>query len=694
MKFSRFVALLLLLTAVGLIAGGLIVNAQRDSQEPQDSLQKLAPWVVERTADGQTAEFLVMLKEQADLLGAAALLPAKEAKTRYVFETLRAKAGASQAGLIEFLKQRGAEYRSFYIINAVWVRGTRNLANEIAARADVARIVGNPQLPGIQPIEPSESETVNFEATAPTAVEPGVSYIRAPEVWAMGFTGQGVVIGGEDTGVDWTHPALRKQYRGWDGTNASHDFNWHDSVHKNGGVCGPDAKAPCDDHNHGTHTLGTTLGGDGGENQIGVAPGAKFIACRNMDQGNGTPASYLECFEFFLAPYPVGGNAAQGDPLKAPDITVNSWGCPPSEGCEPDTLRGAVEAHRAAGIMTVVSAGNDGFRGCGSVIDPPSFYAASYSVGAIDAGTGLIAGFSSRGPVTADGSNRIKPDITAPGVGVRSSIRGGNYTRLNGTSMAGPHVAGATALLWSAYPWLRGQIALTETLLNESATRVDAVDCASPAAKSAFPNAVYGYGRLDVKAAIDLVSTLVNPTAADLAATSVAPVELQVSVRGGVVRLEVNTQPQVGWRALSRDSWITVVLLSPVTGSGGVNVIVSENPGAQVRRGTVMIAGRVVTIAQAGTPYAVSGRVTNADGSGLGRVTITFSRVSGGGEIPPPVQTDDAGAWRQSGFEPGTTYRATPSSRRQSFSPTTRDFSAASSALNFVIVGRGIIINR
>ena len=69
-----------------------------------------------------------------------------------------------------------------------------------------------------------------------------------------------------------------------------------------------------------------------GANQIGVAPGAQWIGCRNMDQGWGTPATYMECFEFFLAPYPIGQTPAEGEPALAPDVINNSWGCPPREG--------------------------------------------------------------------------------------------------------------------------------------------------------------------------------------------------------------------------------------------------------------------------------------------------------------------------------------------------------------------------
>ena len=195
---------------------------------------------------------------------------------------------------------------------------------------------------------------------------------------------------------------------------------------------------------------------------------AKWIGCRNMDQGNGTPARYLECMEWFLAPYPIGGG--QGDPLKAPDITNNSWGCPTFEGCSVDTLQAAVEAQVAAGIMTVVRADSSG-PNCSTMEDPPSIYAASYTVGALNTGTDNVASFSSRGPVIVDGSNRIKPDISAPGTNIRSSYNGSDsdYEILSGTSMATPHIAGAMALLWCARPELRHDISASRTALNEAA---------------------------------------------------------------------------------------------------------------------------------------------------------------------------------------------------------------------------------
>src|SRR5213080_1252428 len=399
-----FCSLFVVAAAVSLVAAVASSNAvgQRIGGDAVNIANKVAPWVVEHTAYGQQAEFFVVLAERADLRPAANL-PTKTEKGRFVYQTLREKARTTQGPILQWLRERNIEHQSFYIVNSILVKGTREIAAALAARPDVARVEGNPHIHNDLP-QPGPVDELPLQPGAPKTIEPGIVYTHAPDVWALGFKGETIVVASADTGVRWTHNALKPHYRGWDGVNANHNLNWHDSIHDSvGNPCGNDSQQPCDDFFHGSHTTGTAIGDDGGTNQIGMAPGAKWIGCRNMDEGVGTPARYIECMEFFLAPYPLNCTPAQGDPTKAPDITINSWGCPTSEGCSVNTLQSAVEAQAAAGIMMVVAAGNSG-SSCSTVTDPPSFYAASYTVGALNTGTDTIASFSSRGPANVDGS--------------------------------------------------------------------------------------------------------------------------------------------------------------------------------------------------------------------------------------------------------------------------------------------------
>ena len=491
------ISLFLFAIAVAVALWGVVApHALSQPRAPQDrnlALSKIAPWVLQHTGGDNQAEFLVVLRDQADPSGAQALAT-KQEKGRYVHDILWNKAQATQGPLLTWLRQRNIEHRSYYIVNLIWVKGNFDVALELAERLDVARVEGNPQ---IHNRLPQPGPAVEAPPSLPATIEPGINYTHAPQVWAQGFTGQNIVVASADTGVRWTHNALKPHYRGWNGVVANHDYNWHDSIHNSvGNPCGNDSPFPCDDYFHGSHTTGTAIGDDGMGNQIGMAPGAKWIACRNMDQNNGTPARYIECMEFFLAPYPIGGG--QGDPTKAPDVTVNSWECPASEGCSANTLQAAVEAQADAGIMMVSAAQNSG-PGCSTVQNPPGIYAATYSAGALSTGTDTIASFSSRGPVTVDGSGRIKPDLTAPGTGTRSATNSSDsaYTTASGTSMATPHVAGGIAVLLSARPILRHDLAMQRTVMNSTAVFISSTQCGT----AGPPNNVYGYGRIDVQAA-------------------------------------------------------------------------------------------------------------------------------------------------------------------------------------------------
>ncbi len=467
-----------------------------------DWQSKVDPWVLSAGRASSQVEFLVVLTEQADLSGAAAL-GSKAEKGWFVYTALTETARRTQGPVLAAIQSAGAAYRPYWVANLVWVRGDLALVEALALRPDVARLSANPAVTASLP------EPLIGSPADPAALSPGrtplwnIAKIRAPELWSLGITGQGVVIGGQDTGYTWDHPALKNAYQGWDGSAANHNYHWHDAIHVGewGGtnVCGYDSPVPCDDwpSAHGTHTMGTMVGDDGAGMQIGAAPGARWIGCRNMAAGVGKPSTYLECYQFFLAPTDLSGQ--NPDPSKAPDIINNSWGCPPSEGCtDPNVLLSVVNAVQAAGILNVSSAGNNG-PNCSTVVDPAGIYAPTLSVGSVNA-SDSISGFSSRGPVTVDGSGRRKPDMVAPGESILSSVKVG-YSYSSGTSMAAPHVAGAAALLLSAFPEHSGHPDTLRTALAASAVPLYTTQGCGGDTALTLPNNVYGAGRMDVFAA-------------------------------------------------------------------------------------------------------------------------------------------------------------------------------------------------
>ncbi len=452
---------------------------------------------------GASLPFLVVFEDQADVSGAEKLRTKTE-KGRLVFEKLSQKAAGAQGPTVDFLRSKNAPVNSFFIANALATAGDFELLRSLAARPEIGRIERDPSM-RLQFFEEKNA------ASDRGPLDWNLQMIGIDSVWASGVRGGGAVVAGEDTGYEWTHPALQKSYRGTAASGtADHNFNWHDAIHAvnplNSGdnPCGLDAPAPCDDQSHGTHTMGTMAGDGGSGFEIGLAPEARWIGCRNMERGWGRPSTYIECFQFFLAPTDLAGQNA--DPSKAPDLVNNSWYCAEIEGCDSTfdskTMEIAVENLRAAGIVVVVSNGNFG-PGCSSFLGPPADFEGSFSVGAT-ASNDTIAGFSTRGPGLFDGQNLIKPNVSAPGVNIRSSVLGGGYANYSGTSMAGPHVAGLVALLISANPALRGQVEAIETIIEQTAVpKFSAQECGGVAGSS-LPNNVYGWGRIDAWAAVKM----------------------------------------------------------------------------------------------------------------------------------------------------------------------------------------------
>lgn len=347
---------------------------------------------------------------------------------------------------------------------------------------------------------PAPSGASDAGIVAPDGPTPewGVAKIGAPDAWAQGIDGTGVTIGIVDTGLDAQHPAIKPHYRG---TNAdgstSNDYNWFDPFEQRA--------TPYDDGDHGTHVAGTSAGGTDSR-AIGVAPGAKLIAAKAINgRGYNTTAATLKALQFMLAPTKTDGTAA--DPTKGADVINNSWG---NADQADETFMETFEALKAAGIELVNAAGNDGPKE--GTVSPPGSYPGYLSVAATTT-RDTVAGFSSRGPSKFVTSEEMTPNVAAPGASVVSSVPGGRYQSMSGTSMASPHVAGAVALLLQAAPQATHQ-QLVDALTKR------AVDIDKPG-----PDNAAGFGRIDVPAAIEHVRAAVAAVQPEAPVEPVDPAE-------------------------------------------------------------------------------------------------------------------------------------------------------------------------
>lgn len=464
---------------------------------------KVHPKVLESVRFEQT-ECIILMNEQIDVSEAKNLKTKKE-KGAYVYNKLKNSAEATQINVRKILQENQIYYYPFIVVNAVATKLDYNTLMKIALLPEVDKILYNTKIQ-VPNVVRTDEDYSNIERST----EWGVTKINADDVWNLSGNpkGQGVVVAGQDTGYKWDHDAIKTKYRGWNATNSTvnHNYNWHDAIHQNDShnsgtnPCGYNLTAPCDDNNHGTHTMGTMVG-DTNNFNIGVAPEAKWMGCRNMERGWGTPTTYTECFNWFLAPTDLNNQNPNSD--LAPDVINNSWGCPTSEGCTDTStytlMKTAVNNLKAAGITIVVSAGNEGSL-CNTITSPAAIFEQSFTVGATDVND-QIAGFSSRGPSTQYG-NIIKPNVSAPGVGVKSCIING-YATWNGTSMAGPHVAGAVALLICAKPYYSGDVDAIENVLEQYATQLTSAQTCGGVSGSNIPNNTYGFGRIDILAAVN-----------------------------------------------------------------------------------------------------------------------------------------------------------------------------------------------
>ncbi|MBE1877927.1 S8 family serine peptidase [Myceligenerans pegani] len=466
----------------GLPSTASTMTADRTTDDPAGSSaagkKKLTETLRARLGTGKSGDFWIRFEQTADLERATTIADWGE-RGRYVYDELTAAAKESQADVVAELRAAGADHESYWINNSILVTdGDLELATRLAAEPEVTRVH---ERVAVEPIEPVEQRPAGDVEVA--AVEWGVEAVNAPAAWDLGHTGEGITVATVDSGADLEHPALATHYRGVaDDGSVEHDYNWFDAS----GGCGGE---PCDRAGHGTHVMGTMVGDDGGENQIGVAPGAEWIAANGCD--SCSDADLLASGQWILAPTRADGS--QPNPALRPHVVNNSWGSQ-LPGDINDFFADEVAAWEAAGIFGVWAAGNAGEAGCQSTSSPGA-NAATYSVGATTS-EGEIAAFSSRGP-GEDGV--IQPNIAAPGEEVRSSVPGGDYEVASGTSMAAPHVTGAVAVLWSAVPSLVGDIPATQDLLNTSAVDHADDECGGTPEN----NNVYGEGDLDVLALVE-----------------------------------------------------------------------------------------------------------------------------------------------------------------------------------------------
>jgi len=425
---------------------------------PAGSIDPGLQQVLATKAPEETVSTLVYMKHMVDLGVLTTALdqqrPSLQRRHEVVVRALQEKAQTTQMPVLTVLGQlqvagRVQSFEPFWIGNIIRVDAPAREIEALARHPDVDTVYYNYEIETIAPVTTSSGHTDNRDDGQRTP-EIGLVAIRAPEVWALGYTGEGVLTSTLDTGVDGNHPALHDRWRGLDPLYQGHpQWAWFDPVTN---TTFPQAFGA-----HGTHTMGTILGGAPGD-QIGVAPGAQWIHAAVIDRVSlpQTVADAILAFQWLVDP---DGNPATA--WDVPQVCSNSWGVTTGHGYPPcnQTFWAYIDACEAAGVVVLFSAGNEG-PGAESLRRPSDRATTSlncFAVGAVDASnsTWPIADFSSRGPshCTPDGSAAIKPEVAAPGVNVRSSLPGG-YGQLSGTSMASPHVNGVVTLMRQACPEL------------------------------------------------------------------------------------------------------------------------------------------------------------------------------------------------------------------------------------------------
>lgn len=422
--------------------------------------------IMKNTSPSEKIAILVHLNQKPDFETIKNLEPEE-----YV-EYLQNFSENSQKEIISYIKNnfkdKISDLTTYWIFNGFYVKATKDVIEALAKRDEVEYIIED-FIVKIDDVMPEEPPTV----CAPTW---NIKLVKADLCWNAGYTGRNIIIGQMDTGVDVNHPALSGKWI---------SPYWYDAA--NGQT------SPYDDNGHGTHAMGTILGGDGNGSfyyDIGVAPGARFVACKIFNSSGSGYASWIHGGFQKIAQW-----RSQGLLIR---VVSNSWGSTATTSTEfwQDCVN-----WRNLGIFPVFAIGNNGPYS--ATANTPGNFPIVIGVGATNS-SDYIASFSARGPAPnlspwtntsywmRPDWNRRKPDICAPGVSIYSALPGGRYGTMSGTSMACPHVAGAIAIILQ-----RNSSLSVPTIYNLLLNYADRPSHGAP-----YPNNTYGWGRLNVYAAL------------------------------------------------------------------------------------------------------------------------------------------------------------------------------------------------
>ncbi|KAJ9088094.1 hypothetical protein DSO57_1026411 [Entomophthora muscae] len=483
----------------GLFVAGVLGLATISKEVKHDAhKQKLVSVLVQLTpANIPTASYDSRLATEAEI----------DTFAKALYSAINRHAKRSSKGVKEILDEQVAlkaipPYRFYPISNTFAVEAQPWLIKQLASAPKVEEITSNRLVPSEVQRDDSKFSRLEYNSLwTGSEAHWSLNYINVTSLSCSIFKKAAQLrYGSADTGVEFTHPALAQNYFGLqkDGSIA-HDYAWWDankftSDNTTQVACPVDMQTPCDDSDHGTHTTGTVVG----LMNLGVSPSSKWMACKNMYNGLGSPETYLGCLQFFLAPTNLYG--INPKPELRPHVIGNSYGCPGNEGCSRASFKYALRALKASGIFMSVSAGNDGRGGCSTINSPPAIDPNSFTVAATDYMSSRRARFSSLGPVPERPDGAL--DISAPGVNITSAIRGNRYAAFQGTSMASPHVSGAVLLIMAACPHLLRKVELVEDLLRNTATPLYPVLGCGNNTPTALPNNEFGYGIINVAQAI------------------------------------------------------------------------------------------------------------------------------------------------------------------------------------------------